>query len=177
MHTHLSLVNQKMGFATAILAVVDDISAEVATSKQKLRQQATCESVLLHLYTAFHFYLRELAENNGIKNPENISSLQTLVTALDQLGKQPSEVIELQDLVVRDSSWLNMLLQQHEHIFKSPPKKIEKKAFGTESMIELVDLTRIDESPNTELGPALLKAWIAEFKALILRQRETGAEY
>ena len=177
MHSHLSLVNQKLGFATVTLSPLENLT-EMEAGKLSLVQKATCESVLLHLYTAFHFYLRELAESNGIKNPETIDSLQALVTALNQLERQPSEVIELQDLAAYQGGWLNSFLRQYEGVFKSPPKETEKKSFGTENFIELVDLTeQQEESLDKALNIGSLKYWLNEFKSLVLRQRETGAEY
>lgn len=177
MRTHLSLVNQKAGFATAALTLLKN-NAESGEGKLSLVQQAIHESVLLHLYTAFHFYLRELADNNGIKNSEAIDSLQALAVALNQLGKSPSEVVELQDLAAQRGSWLNSFLRQYEGIFQSPPKKIEKKSFGAENFIEVVDLTgQQEESLDKALNVDSLRYWLNEFKSLVLRQRETGAEY
>ncbi|WP_039913778.1 DUF6586 family protein [Cellvibrio mixtus] len=174
MSNHLSLVNQKLGFATAILFLADNASD--ATAGQQFQRQAAYESSLLHLYTAFHFYLRELAENNGIKNPETINSLGELSSSLHELGKCPSEVVELQELENREGSWLRDVLRYHLQVFKSPPKKIEKKAFGAENFIEVVDLTQV-EPVHTALNSELLKNWIGEFKTMVLRQRQTGAEY
>lgn len=177
MHSHLSLVNQKFGFATAALSLLEN-TTEGGEEKLSLVQQAIQESVLLHLYTAFHFYLRELADNNGIKSAETIDSLQALVVVLNQLGKSPSEVVELQDLVAHRRGWLNSFLKQYERVFQSPPKQIEKKSFGTENFIEVIDLTEQQEETLDEaLNIDSLKYWLNEFKSLVLRQRETGAEY
>ncbi|QEY15091.1 hypothetical protein D0C16_03370 [Cellvibrio sp. KY-GH-1] len=132
---------------------------------------------MLHLYTAFHFYQRELAELNGIKMPELIDSMDSLVNGLNQLGKQPSEVLELQSICAEKGSWLNQLLNQYKLIFISPPKAVEKKAFVQEGMIELVDVSQDTIEVNAELDLKILAEWLNEFKALILRHRETGAEY
>lgn len=172
MRSHLSLVNQKVSFASAALSLLE--SGPDARERKPLVHKALCESVLLHLYTAFHFYLRELAGSNGIKNPETIDSLSSLVGVLNQSGKHPSEVIELQDLATHQGSWLNSFLAQYEDVFKSPPMPIEKKSFGTENFIELVDVTG---QQVKSLDIDLLQYWLSEFKSLVLRQRETGAEY
>lgn len=174
MRTHLSLVNQKLGFASAMLLLASDSETIPIGS---LRFRAIQESILLHLYTAFHFYQRELAEANGIKMPELIDSLDSLVNALNQLGKQPSEVLELQSLCSQEGSWLSQLLNHHKLLFISPPKTVEKKAFVQEGMIELVELSLGACEVNAELDIKILAEWVKEFKALILRQRETGAEY
>lgn len=168
------MVNQKLGFASAMLLLAADSEA---VPKGSLRFRAIQESVLLHLYSAFHFYQRELAEANGVKQPELIGSLDSLAGALHQLGKQPSEVAELQSLCAEEGSWLSQLLNHYKQVFGSPPRAPEKKAFVQEGMIELVELSQ-DETPiNIELDIKILGEWMVEFKALVLRQRETGAEY
>ncbi len=174
MSTHLSLVNQKLGFASAMLLLASN--PEVAPTGS-LRCRAIQESVLIHLYSAFHFYLRELAEANGIKMPELISSLDSLINAVDQLGKHPSEVVELQSLYKQEGSWLSRLLNYYQLLFESPAKKKEKKAFVQEGMIELVELSQDEPQAKTELDTKMLAEWAAEFKSLVVRQRETGAEY
>lgn len=176
MHSYIALVNQKIGFATALLSLSETLMDKVS-NKQKLQQQALYEAVVLHLYTAFHFYLRELAENNNIKKPEVITSIAALVDALDQLGKNPSEVAELKRLTECPESWLSKLLEYRDAVFKSPIKKIEKKAFETEKLIELIDLTQDEKPISIELDSILLTCWLDEFKTLVVRQRETGAEY
>ncbi len=174
MRTHLSLVNQKLGFASTLLLLAADSEL---ISVGSLRCRAIQESILLHLYTAFHFYQRELAELNGIKMPELIGSMDSLVNGLNQLGKQPSEVLELQSICAEKGSWLNQLLNHYKLIFISPPKAVEKKAFVQEGMIELVDVSQDAIEVNAELDLKILAEWLNEFKALILRHRETGAEY
>lgn len=174
MRTHLSLVNQKLGFASTLLLLAADSEL---ISVGSLRCRAIQESILLHLYTAFHFYQRELADLNGIKMPELIDSMDSLVNGLNQLGKQPSEVLELQSICAEKGSWLNQLLNQYKLIFISPPKAVEKKAFVQEGMIELVDVSQDAIEVNAELDLKILAEWLNEFKALILRHRETGAEY
>lgn len=176
MNSHLSLVNQKFGFANSILSFLDDLP-EIESSRQKIQRQALCESVLHHIYVAFHFYLRELAENNGVKNADAIETLQSLVSALSQLGKSPSEVLELQDIANDKDSWLRALLGLHDQILKSPPRKVEKKAFGSENLIELIELDQKENFILTDIDPRLLKTWVEKFKVLVMRQRETGAEY
>lgn len=175
MNSHLSLVNQKLGFATAILAQISNTPNRV-TGKQALLHRALCESILLHLYSAYHFYLRELAENNRIGEPESVTSLNVLMTILDQREKHPSEVAELKNLADQPRTWLGQLLTYYTKVFQSPPRQKEKKAFGSDNLIALVELPQ-DEPDLKELGPDLLSFWINEFKALIARQRETGAEY
>lgn len=176
MRTHLSLVNQKLGFAMSLLAMAQP---ETKTEWQlKLQNAALQEAALLHLYTAYHFYLRELAENNGIKNTDHITSIISLRNELVVLQRFPSEVVELENLLVDSDSWLAKILAHHEKIYKSPVKPIEKKSFAnSEGLIELIDLTQSEDQENAKPDCGLIKYWGSEFKALILRQRETSAEY
>jgi hypothetical protein len=173
MNTHLSLVNQKLGFATAILA---QTNGTPNIKKHKLLHQALCESILLHLYSAYLFYLRELAENNKVDNAESVSSLKVLTTLLGQMERHPSEVAELVNLTEQPNTWLSEFLRHYMGILQSPLKPKEKKAFDSDNFISVVDISQC-EPDLKELDPDLLDYWINEFKVLIVRQRETGAEY
>lgn len=170
MISHLSLVNQKLSFAKALLSTIDS-----PTSNHKVLNKAQCEAVLLHLYSAYHFYLRELAESNGIKNPGAINSLATLVQLLSAQGKQPFEVSELEELSSNKETWLNKLLTCHSNIYQSPSQVSAHKSTYADNLITLVDVT--PEPENIQLDQSSLESWIKEFYSLVIRQRSTGAEY
>lgn len=176
MRTYLSLVNQKLGFAMSLLAIA--LPEKNAEWQLNFQNAALQEAALLHLYNAYHFYLRELAENNGIKNTARITSIISLRNELVALQKFPSEVMELENLLVDSDSWLANLLVHHEKIYESPVKPIEKKSFAhNEGLIELIDLTQAEDRESVKLDCELIKYWGSEFKSLILRQRETSTEY
>jgi hypothetical protein len=172
MISHLSLVNQKLGFARAILSSIE--LGVNGGGKQALLRQAQCEAALIHLYNAYHFYLRELAESNGVKHPATVSSLKTLIEALAELEKHPNEAAELENLSAKTGSWLNRMRAGYESIYKSPPTAPKQKSFRSDNLINVVDVAlEPDEKPDFDS----LKSWLDEFTALILRQRQTSAEY
>lgn len=170
--THLSLVNQKLAYASAIIKLLS-----APHTSQKLEQQALADAAAFHLAMGLHFYLRELAEHHRIKNLSTINSVLDLVTALQQFDSVSSESSELLSLAQTNDTWLNQLTGYYAQLSKSPEKPKEKKAFGQENLIELLELTEIDESPQLKLTPELLASWLDNFRALVVRQRDTSAEY
>ena len=174
--SHLSLVNQKLAYANAINRKLLSSSAEIP-HRQKLEQQALIDAVIFHLATALHFYLRELAENYRLKEPALINTIADLNTALAQADKISSESNELYAMHQDKSSWLCQLQSCYDRLFSSPKKPKEKKSFGAENLIELIELSEFDSHVPIELTPELLSSWISSFQALIMRQRETSAEY
>lgn len=174
--SHLSLVNQKLAYASSIIIALNTDSAEL-TAAQKLRQQALSDGAVFHLAMALHFYLRELAEYHRIKNLIAINSVQDLAVALLEADRTSSESSELLELVRTNDSWLSQLVAYYDQLSKSPEKPKEKKAFGQENLIELVELGGPENQPLLQLTPKLLSLWLDSFRALIMRQRETSVEY
>lgn len=170
--SHLSLVNQKLAYASAIIRLLNEHSA-----RQPLEHQALVDAAAFHLAMGLHFYLRELAEHHRIKNLSAINSVQDLVAALQQSDSTSSESSELLSLTETNETWLNQLTGYYAQLSKSPGKPKAKKAFGQENLIELVELTEADETPLLKLTPELLVSWLDSFRALVLRQRDTSAEY
>jgi len=174
--SHLSLVNQKLAYAKVIIRSLEDQIAEFNTA-QKLNRQALSDAVVFHLVVALHFYLRELAERQSIKDLTAINSTQDLVRALEQADRVSSESIELHTLSQTPDSWLYQLLDYHDQLMKSPQKPKEKKSFGQENLIVLVELTEAGNRAPLELTANLLSSWHNSFRDLIIRQRETSAEF
>jgi hypothetical protein len=175
--SNLSLVNQKLTYASAVLADMASCSVTLAGGAQKLRQQALAEAAVYHLTTALHFYLREIADQYRVKYTSAINSIDDLVNALNALGVSPSEVNELTALKEASDSWLGLLLGQKNAIFKSPEKQKEKKAFITESTAELLSVVEINEPEPLVMNRQLLSDWLESFRELIGRHRSTYAEY
>lgn len=170
--SHLSLVNQKLAYASAIIRLLNEHPA-----RQPLEHQALVDAAVFHLAMGLHFYLRELAEHHRIKNLSAINSVQDLVAALQQSDSVSSESSELLSLAQTSDAWLNQLTGYYAQLSKSPEKPKEKKAFGQENLIALLELTEIDETPLLKLTPELLASWLDSFRALVVRQRDTSAEY
>lgn len=174
--SHLSLVNQKLAYANVIIRNLED-STSAINAAQKLNQQALGDAVVFHLMTALHFYLRELAEHQSIKNLSAINSTQDLIESLEQADRISSESIELHALSQTPGSWLCQLLNYHDHLLQSPKKRKEKKSFGQENLIVLVELTEAEDQAPLALSKDALKSWLSSFHDLIIRQRETSAEF
>jgi hypothetical protein len=174
--SHLSLVNQKMAYAGSIIALLNPSQCNAKT-ESKLQQQALGEAAVFHLAMAVHFYLRELADHYRIKNLSAINSVEDLAAVLQQADRVSSESCELLSLVQTNGAWLNQLTQYYDQLFKSPEKPKEKKAFGSENLIELVELAEFEDSSSQPITHQLLTSWLDSFRALIIRQRDTSAEY
>jgi len=174
--SHLSLVNQKLAFASALLTNLNPVTTALTTT-QKLQQKALTDAVVFHLITALHFYTRELAELQRVKNLSAINSVRDLVIALEQMEGASSEVSELLALTQTDNAWLSQLTGYYRQLFQSPEKPKERKSFGQENLIEFVELTEAEGQTPLQLTPELLVSWLDSFRALVARQRETNAEY
>lgn len=174
--SHLSLVNQKLAYANSVISLLNSSSSAPETG-YKLQQQALGDAAVFHMAMALHFYLRELAEHHHIKNLSAINSVQDLVAVIQQTDRASSESSELLSLVQTNGTWLNQLTLYHNQLSKSPEKPKEKKAFGHENLIKVVELTEVEESSALQITPELLAAWLDSFRALVIRQRETSAEY
>ena len=170
--SHLSLVNQKLAYAGAIIRQLTE-----SPPPKTLERQALVDAAVFHLAMGLHFYLRELAEHHRIKNLSAIYSVQDLISALQQSESTSSESSELLSLAQTNSTWLYNLTGYYTRLSQSPEKPKEKKAFGQENLIELIELTEVDEPPPEKLTPELLASWLDSFRALIVRQRGTSAEY
>ena len=171
--SHLSLVNQKLAYAGAIIRLMGGSTAEPKAG-HKLEQQALGDAAIFHLVTGLKFYLRELAEHHRIQNLSAINSAQELTAALQLIDRVSADSAELLTLVQTSDTWLNQLLSYYERLSKSPTKPKEKKAFEQKNLIEL---TEVEELPTLQLSPELLILWLDSFRALVIRQRETSAEY
>lgn len=171
--SHLSLVNQKLAYASSTIRAVNELQHE-PENQQAFQQKAFLDAATFHLMMGLHFYLRELAERYHVRNFAAITSIYDLDTALRQIDRVSSESSELLALVQQESSWLNQLVDHYGSLTKSPAKPKEKKAFGTENLIEI---TEIDALPLLQLTPDLLTSWLESFRELISRQRETSTEY
>ena len=175
--SHLSLVNQKLAYASSIIDLLSEPLADLH-SAQRLERQALGDAAVFHLVMALHFYLRELAEHHYLKNLSAIHSVEDLLAALLQVEKVSSESSELLLLTQTAGTWLNQLLGYYDQLSKSPEKRKEKKSFGQDNLIELVELSGDVEGQSAlKLTSELLLLWLNSFRLLIARQRETSAEY
>lgn len=171
--THISLVNQKLAYVKALEALL--VADEHGLSR--LQQQALIDASVFHLVSAYRFYLRELGENYRVKNLALINNIEQLISALNAIDKSPSEAAEIAMLEAQAESWLASLLSYYDLLQQSPVAVKEAKAFPSDGLIQVVDLT---EMPSTSASPLTthdITATLNSFRNLIQRQRETSAEY
>jgi hypothetical protein len=175
--SNFSLVNQKLAFAKSLCALAREISSVSMISAQQLRQDALLSSCALQLSLAFHFYLREIADRVYVKNSGVINSLYELELSLAQNDKSPSDVVELRDLAQQSGSWLEQLLRCSSISLQSPRKEKEKKSFQSDNLILAVEITVIDEHQPLLLTVDIIESWLKDFRELVLRHRDTSAEF
>jgi len=158
----LTRVNQKLGQARALLQLPENA---VLT---EVYRQSLIEAITFHLFCAYQHYLRELAENYGLKNVRGINTEAELAKALDMAGKHPAEAEELCQLR-NGPGWLAELHNFYESLWRTP-KPVEQRE---DHLITLVDID--SEPPSVSLE--VIGQWHGHFVALVKRQRETSAEF
>lgn len=158
----LTRVNQKLGQAKALLQQPE------GASLPEVHQQSLIEAVSFHLVCAYQHYLRELAENYGLKNASGITTAAELAKILEAAGKHPAEAEELCQL--RDEQgWLADLHNFYESLWRTPKLAV----LQPEGLINLVDI----EAHPPVASLKLASYWHGNFVALVRRQRETSAEF
>lgn len=170
--THLSLVNQKLAHAKALLSLL----LVNKDPNNRLQQTALTDGCALQISLAYHFYLRELAENHGVKNPGAIQDIHQLNNILSAIDKTSSEVAELTELEAVPHSWVRHLMDYVNGLYQSPTIPKAPKAFAPDNLIQAVEITETFLSAKV-LGAHDLSNILENFHQLILRQRETSAEY
>ena len=174
-NVHVPLVNQKLANAAELLVMAQSC-AEPRGAQQVIGLRALLESTMLQLHQAYLFYLRELGENYGLKAPGQVVDTSALATALEASGRSAGEAAELIALQNDKNSWLARIQLAFNAYGRSPERRKEPKAFSREAQIQVIDVTQLDEgAPVLTLADLIL--WQADFRALVLRQRETSAEY
>lgn len=177
--SNFSLVNQKLAFAKALCALADEasLSSSISHSALRLRQDALLSSCALQLSLVFHFYLREIADRSYLKNSGAITSLDELEQSLAQSDKYPSEIVELRELASQSGSWLEQLLRYTQAARQSPRKEKEQKSFLQDNLILTVDITAADDEQSLSLTLEMVEFWAEAFRDMVLRQRDTSAEF
>lgn len=161
----LTRVNQKLTQAKLLLQCVDE------ESLSPVHLNSLMEGVSFHLVCAYQHYLREVAETYGLKNIIALRNESDLVAAFESAKKYPAEAQELNDLRKDPTSWLSQLHSYYDSLWR-PPIAVDSQA--NESLINLVD---IDAADIRVVDVGLIQGWQREFTALVLRQRETSAEF
>jgi len=161
----LTRVNQKLTQAKLLLQDVDE------ESLSPVHLNSLMEGASFHLVCAYQHYLREIAETYGLKNIIALRNESDLVAAFESAKKYPAEAQELNDLRKDPTSWLSQLHSYYDSLWRLP---IAVDSQANESLINLVD---VDAADIREVDVGLIQGWQSEFTALVLRQRETSAEF
>jgi hypothetical protein len=157
-------VNQKLMQATHLLQVVDD-------SLTPVQVNALMEGAAFHLICAYQHYLREIAETYGLKNVVALRSEDDLIGAFEAAKKYPAEAEELVALRKDVKSWLVQLQGYYDSLWRLP---VAKENRDTNNLIHLVNM---DSANTLEVDLDAIQGWQRDFRALVLRQRETSAEF
>ena len=160
----LTRVNQKLAQAKLLISGVDE------DSLKPLHRTALMEASAFHLVCAYQHYVREIAETYGLKHATGLKDETDLMKAFEAAKKHPAEAEELIALRLNVNSWLAQLQNYYDSLWQVP-KSVSPHA--TEGLISLVDVDKIVVPVNFKL----IQEWHAEFVALVLRQRETSAEF
>ncbi len=173
-NSHLPLVNQKFANASALLKIASGVQDACGASRA-IERRATLESAVLQMHLAYIFYLRELAENYGLKGYRQLGDVNALVVALESAGRSAGEAAELQHLQAKNGGWLEGLMSAQAALVASPAAPAPRKSFEEQASIDLIDVTHVPDLVVVDL--VSVNEWLAEFRALVLRQRETSLEY
>ena len=160
----LTRVNQKLAQAKSLISGVDQ------DTLKPVHLNSILEATAFHLVCAYQHYIREIAETYGLKNAIGLQNEADLINAFEAAKKHPAEAEELAGLRQNSHSWLAQLQSYYDSLWQLP-RPINSQA--TDELISLVDLDK--SIVSVTLGA--VQQWHAEFVALVLRQRETSAEF
>jgi hypothetical protein len=161
----LTRVNQKLMQAKLLVQGIDE------ESLSPVHRNALLEGAAFHLICAHQHYLREIAEAYGLKNIIALRSEQDLINAFESAKKYPAEARELNDLRKDPVSWLSQLQAYYDSLWRAP---LIAEPQQTENLISVVDA---DNAVLPQVNLTLVQSWQSDFAALVLRQRETSAEF
>jgi hypothetical protein len=160
----LTRVNQKLAQAKLLISGVDE------DSLKPIHRNALLESTAFHLVCAYQHYIREIAETYGVKQTIGLQNEADLIRAFETAKKHPAEAEELVVLRLDTSSWLAQLQAYYDSLWQVPKLATPR---GAEELISLVDVDKIVAPVDIES----VRQWYSEFVKLVIRQRETSAEF
>ncbi len=164
----LTRVSQKLAQAKILLDCVDE-AAITPIHLNSLKEAAT-----FHLICAYQHYLREIAEAYWLKNIINIRTETDLINAFQVAKKQPAEAEELIALRNDANSWLGQLHTYYESLWMMP-SVVAHEPESDDLLIKTINLESSFDMAQVNL--ALISFWHESFIALVMRQRETSAEF
>ncbi len=166
MNPYVTVVNQRHYFARLLLE-----KCHPAEDPHGHAGQALTQSAVYQLEAAYRSHLRAIAFEYRCADPENIVTVQHLVSALRAVDKHPAEAAELDNLEGDDQSWLFALLTAHAALTGS---RAVDAAAGIEKLgISLKDVTNGREQG---LSADRVEEWLSAFDELVNRHREMMVE-
>lgn len=160
----LTRVNQKLGQAKLLLS---GASEETLTP---VHRNSLMEATAFHLICAYQHYIREIAETYGLKHAINLQNESDLFKAFEAAKKHPAEAEELVALRQDAHSWLTRLQIYYDSLWQVPKTA---NLQSSEELISLVDVDKVVAPVDLDS----LRVWHSEFVTLVMRQRETSAEF
>lgn len=164
----LTRVNQKLAQAKA---VIDSADKAALTSIQLNSLQ---EAAAFHLMCGYQHYLREIAETYWLKNSADIRTEADLITAFETAKKHPVEAEELIALRNEENSWLGQIHSYYKSLWTVPVITLSDTQ-NDDLLIKAVTLESVFDIAEVDL--TLIASWHSSFAALVMRQRETSAEF
>jgi len=161
----LTRVNQKLMQTKHLLQVVN------VDSLAPVHLNALLEGAAFHLICAYQHYLREIAETYNLKNVVALRSEDDLIGAFEAAKKYPAEAEELVTLRKDGKSWLVQLQSYYDSLWRLPVASENRDADN------LISLVNMDSADAVEVDLAVIQGWQRDFVALVMRQRETSAEF
>lgn len=174
-NSSLSLVNQKLAYARALIKQASPLS-DTTTTSERLQLRALLDASVFHLMCGIHHYLREIAENYRVKNVGTIEDTAGLLAALAAIDKEPSEATELSFLLQDSSSWLSQMQNYYARLGSFVEVEVKTQVKGVdENLIAVREIPAADVAQEPDWN--MVNEWEGAFTQLIARQRETSAEY
>jgi len=159
---YLSVVNQHVCFSALLLEQLAECEGK---STNRLQVLALAQSVLLQLEISYRFYLREVAATYKCREPEQIQDVDTLISALQSMGKHPAEASELANLEQQRGSWLSGLLAACHQVMR-----VQSEQVSQHSPIAVVQVS--SDQDDQELTAERLSGWRKDFLEVVERHRQ-----
>lgn len=166
--SYLSAVNQKVLFATQLLAAVKTNNSH--------QTEALVQSVALQLYQAWHWHLCDVATIYKLADPQLVIDADALVAMLEAEGKCPAEAVEMQYLTADSNSWVSELFNAHAQLSRLPVIRRAEMDADRLPMIA-VDAVSAEGLRNVEWTVLAAENWLGKLSELIDRQRDMMVEF
>lgn len=157
-------VNAHLGKARWLLQSLKASRQESDSSR--VGQAALQESCAYQLQLTLENFLREIAENYQLANPEQVQSSTDLEQALLAADKSPAELAEIR--TSQSEGWLGQMNRAFQQIGKA--------SSASSPTIQMTGMIQTKSLESTDLDASNLELWFNNLKELVDRQREMMVE-